>query len=134
MNNKRFLNLLQVEYSIIPENGDRKPVHVQKANIPLEKGGYLIYGVAHQHGGSAGSTLYGQDGRILCNSRPRYGTGKEAGNEKGYLVAMSECLPKPGSVKIHDNEILTLESRYNNTYLTGLMGHFYIFVAEKLQQ
>ncbi|XP_019459796.1 PREDICTED: uncharacterized protein LOC109359543 [Lupinus angustifolius] len=133
-NGSNVVHNCKVEYSIIPENGDRKPVHVQKASIPLEKGGYLIYGVAHQHGGSAGSTLYGQDGQILCNSRPRYGTGKEPGNEEGYLVAMSECVPKPGSVKINDNEILTLESRYNNTYLTGLMGHFSIFVAEKLQQ
>jgi len=26
----------------------------------MQKGGYVIYGVAHQHSGGAGSTLYGK--------------------------------------------------------------------------
>ncbi|KAL2319942.1 hypothetical protein Fmac_028911 [Flemingia macrophylla] len=98
----------------------------QKANIPMEKGGYLIYGTAHMHTGVVNSTLYGQHGRILCTSTPKYGTGKEAGNEKGYVVGMSDCYPKPGSMKIKDGEILTLESRYENKFRTGAMGHFYI--------
>ncbi|KAK7247411.1 hypothetical protein RIF29_42294 [Crotalaria pallida] len=129
-NGSQALHHCQLEYSIFPENYG--PVNVKKANISIGKGGYLIYGAAHQHAGSVGATLYGQDGRVLCTSTPKYGKGKEAGNEKGYVVAMSECLPKPGSVKINDNEILTMESRYQNKFLTGLMGHFYILVAEKL--
>jgi hypothetical protein len=46
---------------------------------------------------------------------------------------MSTCYPKLGSVKIIDDEILTLESIYNNTKEhTGVMGLFYLLVAEKL--
>jgi hypothetical protein len=76
---------------------------------------------------------YLQNGRVICNSFPKYGTGMEAGNEKGYVVGMSTCYPKPGSVKLFDGEILTLEAVYNNSVgHTGVMGHFYILVAEKL--
>ncbi|WVZ16838.1 hypothetical protein V8G54_009820 [Vigna mungo] len=58
--------------------------------------------------------------------------GKEAGNERGYLVAMSVCYPKPGSIKIKDGEILTLESIYVNKFCTGVMGYFYIYLAIQL--
>ncbi|KAL9303466.1 hypothetical protein ACSQ67_020729 [Phaseolus vulgaris] len=106
------------------------PIHdCQKANIPMTKGGYLIYGTAHMHTGVANATLYGQDGRVLCTSSPKYGTGKEAGNENGYLVGMSVCYPKPSSIQIKDGEILTIESRYENKFRTGAMGHFYIYLA-----
>ncbi|QCE04466.1 Stress up-regulated Nod 19 [Vigna unguiculata] len=98
----------------------------------MTKGGYLIYGTAHMHTGVVNITLYGQDGRVLCTSNLKYGTGKEAGNEKGYLVGMSVCYPKPGSIKIEDGEILTLESVYENKFRTGAMGHFYIYLAEQI--
>ncbi|XP_047177022.1 uncharacterized protein LOC124844182 [Vigna umbellata] len=97
----------QAEYTI-PRNHDNDFPHVKKAYIPMTKGGYLIYGTAHMHTGVVNVTLYGQDVRVLCTSNPKYGTGKEAGNEKGYLVGMSVCYPKPGSIKIEDGEILTL--------------------------
>jgi hypothetical protein len=74
-----------------------------------------------------------QDGRIICSSIPIYGNGNEAGNEAGYVVGMSTCYPQPGSVKIIDGETLTLESNYNNTKEhVGVMGHFYLLVAEQL--
>ncbi|KAL2319940.1 hypothetical protein Fmac_028909 [Flemingia macrophylla] len=120
------------EYTIQRIHDSDSP-HVQKANIPMEKGGYLIYGTVHMHTGVVNATLYGQDGRILCTSSPKYGTGKEAGNEKGYVVGMSGCYPKPGSMKIKDGEILTLESRYENKFRTGAMGQFYIYLADQLQ-
>jgi len=47
---------------------------------------------------------------------------------------MSICYPQPGSIKINDGEILTLESRYVNEFRTGVMGHFYIYLAENLPQ
>ncbi|XP_068471320.1 uncharacterized protein [Phaseolus vulgaris] len=118
----------QVEYTI-PRIHDSDSPHVKKANIPMTKGGYLIYGTAHMHTGVVNATLYGQDGRVLCTSSPKYGTGKEAGNENGYLVGMSVCYPKPGSIQIKDGEILTIESRYENKFRTGAMGHFYIYLA-----
>ena len=80
--------------------------------------------------------IYGlcfQDERIICSSIPRYGNGNQAGNETGYIVGMSTCYPKPGSVKIIDGETLTLESIYNNSQEhNGVMGLFYLLVAEQL--
>jgi len=74
-----------------------------------------------------------QDERVICSSIPRYGNGNEAGNETGYIVGMSTCYPKPGSVKIIDGETLTLESNYNSSKEhTGVMGLFYLLVAEQL--
>ncbi|XP_004512657.2 uncharacterized protein [Cicer arietinum] len=121
----------QAEYTI-PENNGDDLFHVQKANIPMDKGGYLIYGTAHMHSGVVNASLYRQDGKTLCTSTPRYGTGKEAGNEEGYAVGMSVCYPKPDSIKINDGEIVTVESRYKNEFLTGAMGHMYIYLADRL--
>lgn len=76
-----------------------------------------------------------QDGRLLCESLPTYGTGKEAGNEANYVVGMSTCYPKPGSVKVSDGEVLTQVSNYSSDRQhTGVMGLFYILVAEPQQQ
>ncbi|BAT96791.1 hypothetical protein VIGAN_09009300 [Vigna angularis var. angularis] len=130
-NGSAAIHECQIDYTI-PRNHESDSPHVKKANILMVKGGYLIYGTAHMHTGVVNATLYGQDGRVLCTSTPKYGTGKEAGNERGYLVAMSVCYPKPGSIKIKDGEILTLESIYVNKFHTGVMGHFYIYLAEQL--
>jgi len=74
-----------------------------------------------------------QDGGVICSSIPKYGNGNEAGNEKGYVVGMSTCYPKPGSIKIKDGETVTLEVRYSNSQMhSGVMGLFYILVAEQL--
>lgn len=95
--------------------------------------GYIIYGMAHLHIGGLGSMLYGEDGRHLCSSSPIYGNGSEIGNEDGYVVGMSTCYPKPGSVKINNKEMLTLISKYDPTQNhTGVMGLFHIMVAQKL--
>ncbi|OIW18968.1 hypothetical protein TanjilG_09162 [Lupinus angustifolius] len=110
-------------------------IHVKRTRIPMKSGGYVIYGVSHQHSGGIGSTLYGEDGRVICSSIPSYGNGTEAGNESDYIVGMSTCYPKLGSVKIFDAETLTLESNYSsNLGHTGVMGLFYLLVAEKLPQ
>ncbi|CAI8603245.1 unnamed protein product [Vicia faba] len=131
INGSEVIHDCQAEYTI-PENNSIDLVHVQKASIPMKKGGYLIYGTAHMHTGVVNATLYGQDGRILCTSTPRYGTGNEAGNEKGYAVGMSVCYPKLGSIKINDGETVIMESRYKNEFLTGAMGHMYFYLADRL--
>ena len=64
-----------------------------------------------------------------------YGEGQEAGNEAGYIVGMSTCYPKPGSVTVRDGEVLTVVSNYSSERQhTGVMGLFYILVAEHKQQ
>ncbi|KAM0947139.1 putative stress up-regulated Nod 19 [Dioscorea sansibarensis] len=129
----------KVEYQVEPCDLSDRPnnrcIDIKKAKMIIPRGGDIVYGVAHQHSAGIGSTLYGQDGRVLCNSMPTYGDGKEAGNEKGYIVGMSTCYPTPGSVKVLDGEVLTLVSNYSNTEMhTGVMGLFYILVAEKQEQ
>ncbi|KAK2437562.1 hypothetical protein QL285_022436 [Trifolium repens] len=99
-----FDHSCEVEYTVEACSTDHKEgngcVHVKRTSLPLQTGGYVIYGAAHQHLGAIGSTLFGQDGRVICSSIPSYGNGNEAGNEDGYLVSMSTCYPKSGSVKI----------------------------------
>ncbi|CAH1423087.1 unnamed protein product [Lactuca virosa] len=100
-----------------------------KVNFPIS--GDVVYGSAHLHSGGIGSALYGEDGRVICSSRAIYGEGNEAGNEAGYIVGMTTCYPKPGSIKITKDEVLTLESNYSSEKShTGVMGLFYILVAE----
>ncbi|XP_062091494.1 uncharacterized protein LOC133797567 [Humulus lupulus] len=128
----------QVEYEVVESckgtgmTSDRC-IDTKSTRVSIPKGGYVVYGAAHQHTGGAGSTLYGEDGRVICWSNPIYGKGKQAGDEAGYIVGMSTCYPEPGSVKILDGETLVLESKYSSSQAhTGVMGLFYILVADQL--
>ncbi|KAH1162759.1 hypothetical protein GYH30_001311 [Glycine max] len=137
-------NIYQIPVKVYtPDSTDRvrsngsKIIHDCQVDIKHPNGKrrfYIIYGTVHMHSGVVNATLYGQDGRTLCTSTPKYGTGKEVGNEKGYVIGMFVCYPQPGSIKIHDGEILTLESKYKNEFHTGAMRHFYIYLAEELPQ
>uniref|UniRef100_A0A0D6QS66 Stress up-regulated Nod 19 n=1 Tax=Araucaria cunninghamii TaxID=56994 RepID=A0A0D6QS66_ARACU len=124
----------QVEYDIAqctagsPSN---ECIDLHEAHMVIPKGGDVVYGVAHQHTGGIGSTLYGQDGQELCTSLPVYGQGREPGNETGYIVGMSTCYPEPGSLKIQGGEILKLQSKYSKEQRrTGVMGLFYLLIAD----
>jgi hypothetical protein len=125
----------QVEECAGAGNDGGECVHVQTATQVLPRGGDVVFGVAHQHSGGIGASLHGDDGRLLCESTATYGEGQEAGNEAGYIVGMSTCYPKPGDVKVRDGEALTVVSRYSSERRhTGVMGLFYILVAEHQQQ
>lgn len=74
-----------------------------------------------------------QDGEGICSSMAKYGNGNEPGNEAGYIVGMSSCYPDP--VKVSYGETLTLEFNYSNVIgHTGVMGLFYILVAQQLPE
>lgn len=127
----------KIEYEVEPCESSAvsagRCIDSKRKSFIMPKGGYLIYGVAHQHAGGVGSALYREDGRLLCSSMPSYGKGKEAGNEAGYIVGMSTCYPQPGSVEIFDGETLVLESNYSSSRKhTGVMGLFYILVADEV--
>ncbi|CAK7336864.1 unnamed protein product [Dovyalis caffra] len=129
-------NGCQIEYEVesctATDPASQACIDIKRNSLTMPTGGYVIYAVAHQHAGGIGSTLYGQDGRVICTSIPIYGKGNEAGNEDGYIVGMSTCYPEPGSVKIIAGENLTLESNYNSTNKhIGVMGLFYIYIAEQ---
>lgn len=71
----------------------------------------------------------------MCSSIPSYGNGEDAGNEAGYIVGMTTCYPKPGSLKITDGETLIVESNYSSSRdHTGVMGLFYILVADQVPE
>ena len=73
-----------------------------------------------------------QGGRLLYESTPIYGGGVEAGDEAGYIVGMTTCYPKPGTVRVRDGEVPTVVSNYSSERRhTGVMGLFYILVAEQ---
>jgi len=75
-----------------------------------------------------------QNGEGICASMPKYGNGDEPGNEAGYIVGMSSCYPAD-PVKVSYGETLTLESNYSNAVgHTGVMGLFYILVAQQLPE
>ncbi|XP_004300378.1 PREDICTED: uncharacterized protein LOC101300539 [Fragaria vesca subsp. vesca] len=127
----------RVEYNVEPcstvDAVNDRCFHNQQAVITLPTGGYIIYGVAHQHTGGLGATLYREDGRVLCSSIPIYGQSEDVGDEAGYIVGMSTCYPHPGSIKINDGETLVVGSNYSSSQRhTGVMGLFYILVAEHL--
>ncbi|OMO52305.1 Calcium-binding EF-hand [Corchorus olitorius] len=127
----------KVEYEIEPcratELADNGCIDTRRISLDMPFGGYVIYGVAHQHAGGSGSALYREDGQLLCSSIPTYGDGEEAGNEAGYIVGMTTCYPQPGTVKISKGETLILESNYSSIrHHTGVMGLFYILVADEL--
>ncbi|MGF2531462.1 hypothetical protein, partial [Ralstonia pseudosolanacearum] len=125
----------KVEYEIescgVSGESSNQCLDRKKASIVMPKGGYLVYGNAHQHSGGIGAALYGEDGRKICSSNAIYGQGAEAGNESGYIVGMTTCYPQPGSVKISDGETLLLESVYSSSQMhTGVMGLFYLLIAD----
>ncbi|XVF08571.1 hypothetical protein REPUB_Repub07fG0014800 [Reevesia pubescens] len=108
-------------------------IDTKRISLDMPFGGFLIYGVAHQHSGGSGSALYREDGQILCSSMPTYGEGEEVGNEAGYIVGMSTCYPQPGTINISEGETLIFESNYSSIrHHTGVMGLFYILVAGQL--
>ncbi|CAL4923378.1 unnamed protein product [Urochloa decumbens] len=88
--------------------------HVQMAKQVVPRGGNIVYASGHQHAGGLGTSLHGEDGRLLCESIPTYGEGQEAGNEAGHIVGMSTCYPKPGTVAVRDGEVLSVVSNYSS--------------------
>ncbi|KAK8537742.1 hypothetical protein V6N13_096453 [Hibiscus sabdariffa] len=129
----------KVEYDIEPcrETGltDDRCIDTRRISLDMPFGGYLIYGVAHQHSGGTGSALYRENGQVMCSSLPAYGDGEEPGNEAGYIVGMTTCYPQPGAIEISEGETLILESNYSSIrHHTGVMGLFYILVADQLSK
>ncbi|TYK28454.1 Stress up-regulated Nod 19 [Cucumis melo var. makuwa] len=125
-----------VEYDVEAEScsltkrlDDSKCNAVKKSKVMFPTSGYLIYGVASQHIGATGAAFYGEDGRVLCSSSPIYGEG----NEEGYMIGMTACYPKPGSIKINKGEMVTFVSNYSSTLThIGVLGLFHIFVADEI--
>ncbi|CAI0376392.1 unnamed protein product [Linum tenue] len=110
------------------DDDDKRCADFQKTIVPMPNGGDVIFGLTHLHGGAINSTIYGQDGRVLCKTEPIYGEGEE----EGYIVGISTCQPEPGSVWINDGEMIVHETVYTAARRrTGVMGLFYLLVADR---
>ncbi|CAK9228948.1 unnamed protein product, partial [Sphagnum troendelagicum] len=89
-------------------------------------GGKVVTVVSHLHLAALDSSLWGEDGRLICNSPPVYGHGTEAGNEDGYIIGVGSCYPAPGSPgsRIIEGERLHYQVKYSKVDgpHTGVMG------------
>ncbi|CAK8997252.1 unnamed protein product [Durusdinium trenchii] len=103
-----------VEYFDVPSSNSSDP------NEEFE----LVHAWGHQHVGGNGLELYKDStGELLCRSHPKYGTGEQAGDEKGFVVGIPPCvwgpppLPAPPRFRRHDH--VRTVARYNDTWSDG---------------
>lgn len=89
---------------------------------PIEHSGYrltvparmtVLLAVGHLHVGGINISL-SINGQAVCTSFPTYGTQPGvAGNEKGYLVRMSDCIDSStGALELHKGDELAIDSHY----------------------
>ncbi|CAK9098020.1 Uncharacterized protein SCF082_LOCUS45962 [Durusdinium trenchii] len=75
-----------VEYFDVPSSNSSDP------NEEFE----LVHAWGHQHVGGNGLELYKDStGELLCRSHPKYGTGEQAGDEKGFVVGFLDVSGYP---------------------------------------
>ncbi|KAG6549873.1 hypothetical protein Mapa_008855 [Marchantia paleacea] len=125
----------KVEYDV--ERCDKSKnsacLHEMKAiaSLPEDKEVDVIYVNGHLHLGGVNIELRHENGGLICNSVPNYGTGHEAGNEAGYVVGMTACYPEIGTQRIKSGEELHIRAVYNTEEEhTGVMGLVYILTAD----
>ncbi|CAM6041290.1 unnamed protein product [Sphagnum compactum] len=119
-----------------PESEDC--VDTRDATVIAPVGGVLIILVSHLHSTALDSSLWGEDGRLLCHSPPIYGNGTEAGNEDGYVIGVVSCYPAPGSPasRIIQGERLHYQVKYSKVDgpHTGVMGLLGVQIVQDLPQ
>ncbi|EFJ15748.1 hypothetical protein SELMODRAFT_422686 [Selaginella moellendorffii] len=123
----------QAEYDVpaCDPSSNSDCIYQLENHLVIPKGGSIIYGVGHQHAAGMGISMHGEDGRHLCSSTPLYGNGSSPGNEDGYVVGMSTCIPKPGTLMVASGEKLHFSSSYSSAQEhTGVMGIFYLMVSD----
>lgn len=90
-------------------------------------GGEIVVTVSHLHAMTLNATLWGEDGRLICETSPIYGKGHESGNETGYVVGIRSCYGNAGSpdaARINQGEKLTYvvqSTKFGGPH-TGLMA------------
>ena len=114
-------------------------VHVKETVLEAKHGGDLVYAVSHLHAYSLDSSLWGEDGRLICQAPPIYGHGTAAGDEKGYVVGIRHCNPSLGANgavgKIKKGEKLRFQVKYTKVDgpHTGVMGILFMKIAEQAE-
>ena len=107
----------------------------------------VVFAAGHQHIGGINTTLsFGKDSgslKPLCTSVPKYGsTQGKAGDEKGYVTALSTCTPanSPSNPAGKKGDVVRVDSLYNVDPADprsfdkgahyGVMSLFYIAVTK----
>lgn len=76
------------------QRNDANPYTVASTSWTVKADGVILQAVGHQHVGAVNISLFLNDG-LVCASYPRYGSAEGvAGDEKGYIVEMTECFNK----------------------------------------
>ena len=106
--------------------------------------GDMIWGYMHMHAGGMYGTM-AINGEHFCTSNPVVGSDPEnpAGNEQGFLVAVTECVDERlqgNNVRLNKGDVVTLTQHYDvdptsQTYFPlpggkhgGIMGLFFAFM------
>merc|ERR1712166_622147 len=123
------------------EGQDCKHTLASRVDIPAGFNSSITTAIGHLHIGGVEIKLSLQDDtapegrRELCTSTARYGStldskGTDAGDELGYLVAMSRCDFSDSPVNIKGGDVLYMESTYlGNVPRNGVMGYFILAAA-----
>lgn len=119
-----------IEYDTYPGEGGQPPrgtpLNVSYV-VPEDRD--VVWGVGHQHNGAIRIDL-SVNGKIVCSSLPREGTGHEAGNEEGYVVAISECDFHDAPMRVHKGDLIEVVSYYRTDMpYRGVMGLFTLATA-----
>lgn len=96
------------------QRNDENPESRSETSFVVEASGELIYAIGHQHVGAINISLF-KNGEPACTSYPTYGSELGvAGNEKGYLIQMSECLNKQKgkSLKLQKGDHVSVVAYY----------------------
>lgn len=97
------------------ERNDENPIAISRSSFTVEEDSSLVYAVGHLHTGGVNISMY-LNGAHVCTSYPTYGqTEGKAGDEKGYLVAMSPCFrenDQTPSVHIKRGDVVEIEGIY----------------------
>lgn len=102
-------------YEVYRNDAQPETLSTTTFNVPVDADILLMKG--HQHTGSLNISLFHND-KLVCTSYPRYGTDPEntPGNEKGYLVHMSDCYNADDhdgqGYKLQAGDTLRLDSWY----------------------
>jgi len=99
----------KIDYNVYAN--EKNPIKITELSWKANATGKVVFTAGHVHNAGINITLY-HNHVPVCNSYPTYGTEEGvAGNEAGYLVAMTKCgIENAFEMKIGD--ILTVRSHY----------------------
>ena len=103
----------QLYYGV--QRNNVNPYSVSRTSFTVEADAEMVFAVGHLHTGGVNISMYLNNKRI-CTSYPSYGVVEgKAGDEKGYLIEMSNCFHQNDttpSLKIKQGDTVDIEGIY----------------------